>query len=92
MSAPRFLSAFAGSLLGVSTQVLMIERLPVVAAAGTALATLALFWAWTRPEPIQQLSDAVLYEAHRLAVGLHDDAGADAIAAELERRREVARG
>lgn len=89
---PRIIAALGGSCLGCSVQPFLIERLPVLAACAAVLGTITLAWAMTRPEPIEELSHLVLYEAHKRAVEWRDHVGAEVLAAEIARREEVARG
>lgn len=86
--SPRMICALSGLLFGLTTD----PRLTMVSHGCVAVAVLGLAYGLTRPRALRDVSDAVLYEAYRAAQRLHDDAGADAIAAELGRRREVARG
>ncbi len=87
----RYVAAISGSLLGVSTHV-SSTACPSWQRPAPPWGFSGSPWAWTRPEPIQAISDAVIYEAHDAARRLRDDDGQDAIAAELERREEVRRG
>lgn len=86
--SPRMICALSGLLFGLTTD----PRLAMFSHGFVAVAVLGAAYGFTRPRGLRDVSDAVLYEAHRAAQRLHDDAGADAIAAELGRRREVARG
>ncbi len=88
----RIVAALGGSCLGCSVQPFLVERFPALAAAGAVVGGMVLAWAMSRPEPIEQLSHLVLYQAHRHAVEVRDEDGAQVIAAEIARREEVARG
>lgn len=89
---PRILAALGGSCLGCSVQPFLVERFPILAGCAALVGGMVLVWAMTRPEPIRQLSNLVLQDAHGRAVLYRDDDGAEVLAAEIARREEVARG
>jgi hypothetical protein len=85
----RHVSGIAGTVLGVALQAAIIDRFPHFALIGGLLGAGVMLWAWTRPSGLERLTDAVLEDAHRCAVIFRDEAGADALRAEIMRRREV---
>jgi cobalamin synthase len=93
---PRMICALSGACLGLAAQHEMLSRWPVFSAGAMAVGVFGLAVGLTRRDGLRDVSDAVLYEAHRAAQRLSDHAGADAIRGELdaraEARREVGRG
>lgn len=87
----RTICALSGACLGLAAQHEMLARWPVFSAGAMAAGLLGLALGLTRREDLRDVSDAVLYEAHRAAQRLSDHAGADAIRGELEARAEARR-
>lgn len=77
------LATLSGILLGFSTTL----GHPVFTAVMAALGGMGAVYAHLRRDPLKEVTDAVLQDAHRAAVALHDVAGAAALAEELEARR-----
>ena len=89
--SPRMICALSGACLGLAAQHEMLTRWPVFSSGAMALGVLGLAVGLTRREGLRDVSDAVLYEAHRAAQRLNDHGGADAIRGELEARAEARR-
>lgn len=81
---PRHLCLGAGMTLGLSVAV--YRELPTLSAAllvvGVIAAAAGLLW----PSGLRRLSWSTLHEAHRWALNVNDDKGAEVLVAERRRR------
>ena len=81
---PTTITAAGGFMLGLA----LTNPHPVLCAFGCAIGALVLGLGLRHRDAARVIRDAVLQDAHRSAVALSDYEGAEALAAEIERRRQ----